>query len=72
MDVNDDTVARYLQRHRVRQLIHGHTHRPATHEHRLADGSLATRLVLPEWHARNAVAWVDDGTTLDPLVLAPR
>lgn len=72
MDVNDDTVMRYLNRHRVRQLIHGHTHRPATHEHRLSDGSVATRLVLPEWHAKNAVAWVDDGKTLDPLVLAPR
>jgi UDP-2,3-diacylglucosamine hydrolase len=69
MDVNTDTVLRYLQRHRVRQLIHGHTHRPATHQHRLPDGHDATRLVLPEWHDDHAVAWCDDGKTLSPVTL---
>ncbi|MCB1803531.1 MAG: UDP-2,3-diacylglucosamine diphosphatase, partial [Gammaproteobacteria bacterium] len=45
MDVNTDTVLRYLDRYRVRQLIHGHTHRPATHLHPMPGGGTATRLV---------------------------
>lgn len=70
MDVNPDTVVRELVRHGVRQLVHGHTHRPATHSHALPDGTVATRIVLPEWHARQAAAWVDDGATLSELLLA--
>lgn len=66
MDVNDATVTRYLQSYAVRRLIHGHTHRPAIHQHELDDGSHATRLVLPEWHTAHAVAWRDDGQTLAP------
>lgn len=69
MDVNTDTVLRYLRRHRVRQLIHGHTHRPATHRHVLPDGAAATRLVLPEWDGDRAVAWCDDGERLAPVEL---
>ena len=67
MDVNAATVVRFLKKHRVSQLIHGHTHRPAQHEHQLPDGTLATRLVLPEWHEDHAVAWVDDGKILDQV-----
>ena len=73
MDVNPDTVARYLRRHRVARMIHGHTHRPALHQVTLPDGRHAERLVLPEWHADHATAWVDDGTSLFPVTLdAPR
>ena len=32
MDVTDAEVEQQMQRHGVRQLIHGHTHRPARHE----------------------------------------
>jgi UDP-2,3-diacylglucosamine hydrolase len=70
MDVNADTVVTYLQRHRVRQLIHGHTHRPARHAMRLPDGTEAMRLVLPEWQPDSAAAWVDDGTALHRVVVA--
>jgi UDP-2,3-diacylglucosamine hydrolase len=69
MDVNQDTVVRYLKKYRVRQLIHGHTHRPAVHEHRLPGNGMATRIVLPEWHEDHAVAWVDNGSDLEPLTL---
>ncbi len=58
MDANPDTVIDYLQRHQATRLIHGHTHRPAVHEHRLADGHIAYRYVLDEWHADHAAAWV--------------
>jgi len=64
MDVNPDTVLRYLERYRVHQLLHGHTHRPATHRHTLADGSVATRIVLPEWQGDSVSAWMDDGARL--------
>jgi UDP-2,3-diacylglucosamine hydrolase len=70
MDVNPETVVRYLRRYRVRQLIHGHTHRPATHRHPLPTGGAATRIVLPEWHAAEAAAWFDDGARLQRLALA--
>ncbi len=72
MDVNDNTVIRYLQQHAVDQLIHGHTHRPQRHEHRLPDGRTATRLVLPEWHGNQAVAWLDDGEKIEPLTIRLR
>lgn len=49
MDVNQQTVERYMREHRVRRLIHGHTHRPALHEFKL-DGTPAQRYVLEDWH----------------------
>jgi UDP-2,3-diacylglucosamine hydrolase len=51
MDVNADAVRRFMRRHRVRRLIHGHTHRPA--DHRLTiDGTAAHRHVLADWSPR--------------------
>ncbi|MCW8902637.1 MAG: UDP-2,3-diacylglucosamine diphosphatase, partial [Sedimenticola sp.] len=49
MDVNQQTVERYMREHQVRRLIHGHTHRPALHEFML-DGIPAQRYVLEDWH----------------------
>ena len=49
MDVNQQTVERYMREHQVRRLIHGHTHRPALHEFKL-DGMPAQRYVLEDWH----------------------
>lgn len=71
MDVNDDTVIDYLRRNNVELLIHGHTHRPAWHQHVCPDGRTADRLVLPEWHEDHAAAWVDDGQTLQAYPLKP-
>lgn len=48
MDVNPDTVEKYLQRYGVGRLIHGHTHRPASHHLELA-GQAVERHVLPDW-----------------------
>ncbi len=45
-DVDDGEALRWLQAADAPVLIHGHTHRPATH--RLADGR--QRLVLADWH----------------------
>jgi UDP-2,3-diacylglucosamine hydrolase len=49
MDVNQQTVARYLRQASSARLIHGHTHRPADHRFQL-DGAHATRQVLAQWH----------------------
>ena len=67
MDVNPAAVVRELQRHRVRQLIHGHTHRAAIHRLTLPDGSQAKRIVLPEWHSDRAAALADDGSRLQEV-----
>jgi UDP-2,3-diacylglucosamine hydrolase len=48
MDVSADTVQHYMRRHKVRRLIHGHTHRPADHRLML-DGAPAHRHVLADW-----------------------
>jgi UDP-2,3-diacylglucosamine hydrolase len=55
MDVNAETVAAYMQQHRVGRLIHGHTHRPALHT--LPDGS--QRLVLGAWEDHGSVLRCD-------------
>ncbi len=49
MDVNQETVARYLRRLQASRLIHGHTHRPAEH-HMAVDGRQTHRSVLAQWH----------------------
>jgi UDP-2,3-diacylglucosamine hydrolase len=54
MDVNQDAVASTLRTHGVRKLIHGHTHRPATHRFDL-DGHSAERIVLGDWYEQSSV-----------------
>jgi UDP-2,3-diacylglucosamine hydrolase len=49
MDVNQQAVEQVMREQGVRQLIHGHTHRPGRHRFQL-DGEPAERLVLAEWH----------------------
>ena len=45
MDVNQDAVAKTMQEHQVKRLIHGHTHRPCRHA--MPD---AERIVLGDWN----------------------
>ncbi len=54
MDVNQTTVEQTMREHGVSQLIHGHTHRPASHRFAL-DGQAAIRHVLPDWQSQAAV-----------------
>jgi UDP-2,3-diacylglucosamine hydrolase len=53
MDVNQQTVERYMRQQGASRLIHGHTHRPGLHRFDL-DGQPARRYVLADWHARGA------------------
>ena len=54
MDVNPDAVIAAMREHGVRRLIHGHTHRPATHRFEL-DGQAAERIVLGDWYEQGSV-----------------
>ena len=54
MDVNDAAVTAAMRAHGVRRLIHGHTHRPATHRFEL-DGQPAERIVLGDWYEQSSV-----------------
>lgn len=49
LDVSQAEVMRLMKKHEVNYLIHGHTHRPATHTF-LLNEKPATRTVLGAWH----------------------
>jgi UDP-2,3-diacylglucosamine hydrolase len=49
MDVNANAVEKLLREHGYPRLIHGHTHRPGSHEH-LVDGHRCERWVLADWY----------------------
>ncbi len=49
MDVSAPAVDALLREHGYPTLIHGHTHRPARHQHRV-DGRACERWVLADWH----------------------
>ncbi len=49
MDVNGSAILEAFSRYGVTRMIHGHTHRPATHLHPLADGQQGERIVLADW-----------------------
>ncbi|APZ42337.1 UDP-2,3-diacylglucosamine diphosphatase [Acidihalobacter ferrooxydans] len=54
MDVNADAVCDALRSHGVHRLIHGHTHRPASHTLAI-DGQPAERIVLGDWYTQGSV-----------------
>ena len=61
MDACEATILNFMQRHQVTQMIHGHTHQPAVHQHILPNGQTGWRCVLDEWHTEYASVWEDDG-----------
>ena len=54
MDVNQTAVEATMRKHGVTRMIHGHTHRPATHRFEL-EGSAAERIVLGDWYEQSSV-----------------
>ncbi|BES71015.1 UDP-2,3-diacylglucosamine diphosphatase [Marinobacter nanhaiticus D15-8W] len=56
MDVTPDEVVRVMEEYGVKRLIHGHTHRPAIHDHTVA-GEPAERFVLGDWDSH--VWWIE-------------
>lgn len=61
MDVTQEEVLLVMQKYAVQFLIHGHTHRPATHEFTI-NHMQAQRIVLGAWHeGGNALMWYPSG-----------
>ncbi|MBK8015341.1 MAG: UDP-2,3-diacylglucosamine diphosphatase [Betaproteobacteria bacterium] len=60
MDVSPDTVSATFRDHGFARMIHGHTHRPARHEH-VVDGHLCERWVLSDWETRAEYLRADAG-----------
>ncbi|HEX4885178.1 MAG TPA: UDP-2,3-diacylglucosamine diphosphatase [Casimicrobiaceae bacterium] len=60
LDVDPDAVAGAFRRFGVTRMIHGHTHRPATHRIEV-DGAPRERIVLPDWHETARYVRVDGG-----------
>ena len=50
MDVNEAAVVSAFRENNVSRMIHGHTHRPAFHQHELEGGNQAERIVLADWY----------------------
>ena len=60
MDVNQQAVREAFDKHSVKFMIHGHTHRPAVHTHSLPDGTSAERIVLADWYGQGTFLGVDE------------
>jgi UDP-2,3-diacylglucosamine hydrolase len=59
MDVNQEAVRDVFRHLKLRHMIHGHTHRPARHEHEV-DGARCERWVLPDWYGRGGYLALDN------------
>jgi UDP-2,3-diacylglucosamine hydrolase len=60
MDVNQAAVVKAMARHRVRRLIHGHTHRPGHYEVRL-EKEIGERIVLADWRPQGSALVCENG-----------
>ena len=61
MDVNPAEVIAAFERHGVHRMIHGHTHRPATHDLEINDHAVQ-RIVLGDWFTQKSVLRVQPGS----------
>lgn len=67
MDVNAATVEAVMAEHGVTRLIHGHTHRPNTHQH-----GAKTRYVLGDWGDYGwYIALENDAINLEKFAISP-
>lgn len=65
MDVNGEAVRRAFTEHRVRLMIHGHTHRPAIHD--TGEPAGTRRIVLGDWYEQSSILRCGPGVQeLDP------
>lgn len=61
MDVNQNSVVECFEQHKVTQMIHGHTHRQAIHQHNTNLGT-ASRYVLGDWDQTNSILIANEST----------
>ena len=60
MDVTQSSVDAMFRNHHYPTIIHGHTHRPATHQYNV-DGHHCQRWVTADWHERGEFLQAADG-----------
>lgn len=68
MDVVTEDVEALFREFGAVRMIHGHTHRPFRHAHRV-DGKTVERIVLGDWYAQGSVLTVCPGLGPDSLEL---
>lgn len=61
MDVNQNSVEDFFNQHDIEWLIHGHTHRQATHE-LAAKNKQVKRIVLSDWGKQGFYLSIDDNS----------
>ncbi|MGH8443570.1 MAG: UDP-2,3-diacylglucosamine diphosphatase [Nevskiaceae bacterium] len=66
MDVNDGAIREAFRTHGVARMIHGHTHRPATHDLSI-DGRACQRHVLADWRPDLCEALRVDASGIQPV-----
>ncbi|WP_153108925.1 UDP-2,3-diacylglucosamine diphosphatase [Propionivibrio limicola] len=73
MDVNAVATDDFLRAHGYATFIHGHTHRPETHEH-MVDGILVERWVLSDWRddCGQIISWDGEKLRREYLRFAPQ
>lgn len=59
MDVNTESVINTFRDYHYPRMIHGHTHRPARHEHEI-DQHRCERWVLPDWYEQGGYLRCDE------------
>ena len=69
-DLNAAATDDFLRDHAYATFIHGHTHRPATHDH-IVDGIHVERWVLADWHEDRGECLAWDGETLTREAVLP-
>ncbi len=69
MDVNASAIDEAFHQHGVTRMIHGHTHRPAEHTHRLANDAQAERTVLADWRPDRLEYIACEGSSLRRVLL---
>ncbi|MBD58469.1 UDP-2,3-diacylglucosamine diphosphatase [Pseudoalteromonas sp. MEBiC 03607] len=53
LDVTEDAVLTMFKKHQVKNMIHGHTHRPNVHYYNV-NGDTHTRTVLGDWYEQGS------------------
>ena len=69
MDVNDGAIRAAFRQHGVARMIHGHTHRPATHDYSI-DGRSCQRHVLADWQPEQCQALRIDESGVQRVLIA--
>ncbi len=62
-DINAEQVVNIMQENKVNLLIHGHTHRPATHNLILQNNQAARRIVVADWYHAGSALKIEPSTT---------